>query len=178
MDPITSCVHRNLFDSVAIGSDLRFAGSTLNFYIFCLRFGPAIIYRIPHSGVGRTTHKLMPWDNRPYRPLLIDNMIADTNTLIVQVVFQHSQGRFIENFELRLRYCPPPTVPIVYCVGVNNRKNEMKLSFRPPFFVPNLHRTSSIMPPIIHIVHPMLNVIVMGEIIGILERHPLPNFFR
>ena len=51
IDPITLCAHRNLLIAVAIGSDLRFAGSTLNFHIFCLRFGPPIIPRIPHSGV-------------------------------------------------------------------------------------------------------------------------------
>ena len=92
MDPITLCAHRNLLIAVAIGSDLRFAGSTLNFHIFCLSFGPPIIPRIPHSGVVRTTHKLMPQATSPSRPLLMTNTIVDAHTLIVQVVFQHSQG--------------------------------------------------------------------------------------
>ena len=59
MDPITLCTHGNLLILVAIGSDLSFSDSTLNFHIFCLRFGPRIIPRIPHSGAGRTTHKLL-----------------------------------------------------------------------------------------------------------------------
>ena len=70
MDPITLCVLRNLLIAVAIGSDISFAGSTLHFHMFCLHFGPPIIPRIPHSGMGRTTHKFMPWDTRTYRPLL------------------------------------------------------------------------------------------------------------
>ena len=32
------------------------------------------------------------------------------------------------------------------------------------------------MPPIIHIIQPMLAVIVTGEILGALERHSLPIF--
>ena len=32
------------------------------------------------------------------------------------------------------------------------------------------------MPHIIHIIHPMLAVIVTGEILGVLERHPLSIF--
>ena len=86
------CAHRNLPIAVAIGSDLRFAGSTLNFHIFCLCFGPRITPRIPYSGMGRTTHKLMPWATRPSRPLLMRNRIVDTHTFIIQAVFQHLQG--------------------------------------------------------------------------------------
>ena len=49
MDPIILCAHRNLLIAVAIVSDLCFAGSTLNFHIFCLRFGTHIIpvFHIP-----------------------------------------------------------------------------------------------------------------------------------
>ena len=92
MDPIKLCVHRNLLIAVAIGSDIRFAGSTLNFRIFCLCFGSLIIPRIPHYVVFSTNHKLMPRDTRTSRPLLMENMRVDTYTLIIQVVFQHSQG--------------------------------------------------------------------------------------
>ena len=82
MDPITVFAHRNLLIAVAIGSDFRFAGSTLNFQIFCLRFGPPIIYCIPHSDVGRTTHNLMPRATRPSIPLLAANRRVDTHNLI------------------------------------------------------------------------------------------------
>ena len=75
-----------------------------------------------------------------------------------------------------LMYRLPPTGPGLYGVGLGNRANESKLSCRPPFFVPNLPKTNRIMPPIIHIIHPMLTVIVMVDIIGLLERHPLPIF--
>ena len=92
MDPITLCVHRNLLIVVTIGYDILFAGSTLIFYIFCLRFGPRIIPCITHSGVGRTNHKLMPQANRPSILLLMADRILDTHTLIIQVFFQHSQG--------------------------------------------------------------------------------------
>ena len=92
VDPITLCAHRNLRIAVAIGYDLRFAGSTLNFHIFCLRFVPPIIPRIPHYGVGRMTHKLMPRDTRPSRPLLMTNRIVDTHTLIIQVFFPTFSG--------------------------------------------------------------------------------------
>ena len=92
MDPIKLGAHSNLIISVEIGSYLRFSGSTLNFHIFYLHFGPPIILRIPHSGVGRTTHKLMPRDTRPSRPLLTANRRVDNHTLIIQVIFQHSQG--------------------------------------------------------------------------------------
>ena len=78
MDPITFFAHRNLLIAVAIGSDLYFSGSKLNFHIFCLRSGPPIIPRIPHSGVGRMHHKLMPQANRPYIPLLMANGRVDT----------------------------------------------------------------------------------------------------
>ena len=47
----------------------------------------------------------------------------------------------------------------------------------PTFCVPNLLKTNMIMPPIIHIIYPMLAVIVAGEILGVLERHPLSIFF-
>ena len=92
MDPITFCADRNLLNAVAIGSDLCFAGSTLNFHILCLRFGPPIIPRIPHSIVVGTTHKLIPRDTRTSRPIIMKNRIVDTHTLIIQVFFQHSQG--------------------------------------------------------------------------------------
>ena len=91
MDPITLCAHSNLLIAVSIGSDPLFAGSTLNFHIFCLRFGPPIIPPIPHSGMGMMTHKLMPRATRPYRPLLMTNRIVGTHTLVIQVVFQHPQ---------------------------------------------------------------------------------------
>ena len=92
MYPITLCEHRNLLITVAIGSGISFADITLNFHIFCLRFGPPIIPCIPHSGVGRTTHNLMLRFTRPSRPLPKDNMIVDTHTLIIQVVFKNPQG--------------------------------------------------------------------------------------
>ena len=92
MDPITLCAHRNLLISVAIGSDICFAGSTHNFNIFCLRFGPPIIPRIPHSGGGSTTHKLMPRSTRPSIPIIMTNRIVDTHTPVIQVVLQHPQG--------------------------------------------------------------------------------------
>ena len=92
MDPITFCAHRNLLIAFAIGSDICFSGSTLNFHIFCLRFGPTIDPRIPHSGVGRMTHKIMPRDSRNYIPILTVNRRVDTHTLIIQVFFQHSHG--------------------------------------------------------------------------------------
>ena len=92
MDPIKFCAHQNLLIAVAIVYDLRFAGSTLNFHIICLRFGPPIIPRILQSGVGRTTHKLMPRATRPSRPLLTANSRFDTHTLIIQVFFQDYQG--------------------------------------------------------------------------------------
>ena len=84
--------HKNLLIAVSIGSNLHFAGSTLNFHILCLRFGPPIIPRILQSGVGRKTHKLMPQAIRPSRPLLMENMRFDTHILIIQVFFQDSQG--------------------------------------------------------------------------------------
>ena len=92
MDRITLYTHRNLIIEVAIVSDLCFAGSTLNFHILCLHFGPPIIPRIPHSDVGRTTHKLMTQDTRPYRPLFTANRRVYIKTLITQVVLQHTQG--------------------------------------------------------------------------------------
>ena len=49
MYPITLCANSNLIIVVAIGSDLCFAGSTLNFHIFCIRVDPRIIPLIPHS---------------------------------------------------------------------------------------------------------------------------------
>ena len=92
MDPITLCSHKNLRVTFVMGCDLCFAGSTLNFRIFCLCFGSLIIPRIPHYVVFSTNHKLMPRDTRTSRPLLMENMRVDTYTLIIQVVFQHSQG--------------------------------------------------------------------------------------
>ena len=92
MEPITLCAHTNLLISFEIGYDILFGGSTLNFHIFCLRFGPPIIPLIPNSSVGRTTHKLMTRDTRPSRLLLMTNRIADTYTLIIQFGFQHYQG--------------------------------------------------------------------------------------
>ena len=111
VDPITFFAHRNLLIAVAMYYDIRFVGSTLNFQIFCLRFGPHIIPRIPHSGVGRTTHKLMPRDIRTYRPLLMVNKIVDTHTLIIESFFQHPQGLFPPKLKLRLRYRLPLTGP-------------------------------------------------------------------
>ena len=75
-----------------------------------------------------------------------------------------------------LRYCLPPTGPGVNGFGLVNRANESKYSCRPPFYVPNLLKTNMIMPPIIHTIHPMLAVIVPGEILGVLELHPLPIY--
>ena len=92
MDPIKLCAHMNLLIAVAIGSDIRFTGSTLNFNILCLRFGPPIIPRIPNSGVGRKTHNIMPRATMTSRPLLTENRRVDTHTLIIQIVLQHSQG--------------------------------------------------------------------------------------
>ena len=43
--------------------------------------------------------------------------------------------------------------------------------------MPNLLKTNRIMPPIIHIIHPMLSVIVTVEILDVLECHPFPIFF-
>ena len=77
-------------------------------------------------------------------------------------------------FKSRIRYRLPPTGPGVYGVGLDNRVNESKLSCRPPFCVQNLLKTNRTMPPIIHIIHPMLDVIVTGEIVGVLECHQLP----
>ena len=91
------CEHRNLLIAVVIGSDFFFAGSTLNFHIFCLCFGPRIIPRVPHSGVGKTTHKLMPQATRPSRPLLMTSRIVDTNTLIIQVVSNISRANFLQD---------------------------------------------------------------------------------
>ena len=42
--------------------------------------------------------------------------------------------------------------------------------------MPNLLKTNRIMTPIILISLPMLSVILTGEILGVLERHPLPIF--
>ena len=57
-------------------------------------------------------------------------------------------------------------------------KERMKINCRVGhhFVGPNPLETNGIMPPIIHIVHPMVAVIVTGEILGVLERHPLPIF--
>ena len=52
MDPITLCSHMNLLIAVAIGSGLRFSGSTLNFHLLCLCFGPPVVPCIPHYGRG------------------------------------------------------------------------------------------------------------------------------
>ena len=92
MNPITFCAHRKVLIVVAIGSDLRFAGSTLNFNILYLHFGPCITPRIPHSCVVRKTYKLMPQANRPSRLSLRNNMIVDTHTLTIQVFLQNVQG--------------------------------------------------------------------------------------
>ena len=168
--------YKNLLISFAICYDIHFACSTFNFHIFLLRFGSRIIPCIPYSGVGRKTQKLIPLAARPSRPLVVLNRIVDTHTLIILVVFQHSPGYFLAKFELRLMYCLPPTCPGVYVVGLFNRANKIKLSCRPTFCVSNLLKTNIIMPPIIHITDPMLAVIVMGEIIGVLERHQLLIF--
>ena len=73
-------------------------------------------------------------------------------------------------------YCLSTTGLGVYGVGLNNIENEIKLLCRPPFCVLNLLNTNRIIPPIIHIIHPILAVIVTGEILGLLERHPLSIF--
>ena len=83
MDPIKFCAHRNLLIASAIGSDISYEDITLNFHILCIRFDPPLIPRIAHSGLGRTTHKLMPRATRPYRPLLKENSRVDTHTLIM-----------------------------------------------------------------------------------------------
>ena len=54
MEPIILCAHRKLLIEVEIGFDPCFAGSTLNFHIFCLRFGQPIVPHISHSGVRWT----------------------------------------------------------------------------------------------------------------------------
>ena len=41
--------------------------------------------------------------------------------------------------------------------------------------MPNLLKTNRIMPPIIHIIHPILDMIVTGEILGVLDRHNHSN---
>ena len=97
MDPITCCAHSNLLISVAIGSGLQFAGSTLDFHIFCLRFGPPITPGISHSGVGTKTHKLVPQATRPYIPLHTENRRVDTHTLIILVFFNISRANFLQN---------------------------------------------------------------------------------
>ena len=97
MYTITLFAYRNLPTAVSIGSDLSFSGSKLNFHILCLSFGPPIIPRIPHSGVSRTTHKLMPRDTRPSRPLLKTNSIVDTHTLIIQVFPNIPRANFLQN---------------------------------------------------------------------------------
>ena len=43
--------------------------------------------------------------------------------------------------------------------------------------VPNLLKNNIIMPPIIHIIQPLLAVIMTGEILSLLELHLLPILF-
>ena len=166
MDPITFCAHRNLIISVAIGSDLRFAGSTLNFHIFCLRFGPPIIPRIPHYGVCRTTHKLMSRDTRPSRTILTENRRVYTHTLIIQVFFNIPRANFLQNSSLGsgIAFLPQALEYTVLALVTEKIKVNCRLGQK------IVCQTCS--RPIVSCL-----LLFIPSTQCLLERHPLPIFF-
>ena len=174
MDPITLLAHRNLLIAFAISPDPRIAGIALYFGILGRYRAPRIGARFPNSSEIWADAKLMLHSDSSPRPLSGPHGRVYNQSIIGYVVVQHFHCQCPTKFELggRRFLSRPGSRHDRICF--DHRANKGELSSGPPLGVPNLLQANGIVAAVVDVVNPMLASIVAGEVLGVIERHPLP----